>query len=57
MEIDLIGKFRFVPAGPGEFVAEDLPSTFRLRLPVDGPRDRFEFDWADVRSYARSLTP
>lgn len=57
VEIDLIGKFRFVPAGPGEFIAEDLPATFRLRLPVDGPRDRFEFDWADVRSYARRVPP
>jgi CubicO group peptidase (beta-lactamase class C family) len=57
VEIDLIGKFRFVPAGPGEFIAEDLPATFRLRLPVDGPGDRFEFDWADVRSYARRVPP
>lgn len=57
VEIDLIGKFRFVPAGPGEFIAEELPATFRLRVPVDGPRDRFEFDWADVRSYARRVPP
>ena len=57
VEIDLIGKFRFVPAGPGEFIAEELPATFRLRVPVDGPRDRFELDWADMRSYARRVQP
>jgi CubicO group peptidase (beta-lactamase class C family) len=33
-------------------VADDRPATFRLRLPQDGSHDRFEFDWADVRSYA-----
>jgi hypothetical protein len=51
--IDLIGPMRLVPAGPREFVAEDRPATFRLRLPQDGSHDHFEFDWADVRSYAR----
>jgi D-alanyl-D-alanine carboxypeptidase len=55
VEIDLIGKFRFIPAGPDEYVAEDLPATFRIRLPTDGPRDRFEFDWGEVRSYARRV--
>ena len=53
LTIDLIGPMRLVPAGPREFVAEDRPATFRLRLPPDGSVDRFEFDWADVRSYAR----
>lgn len=57
VEIDLIGKFRFMPAGPGEFIAEQLPATFRLRVPVDGPGDRFEFDWGEVRSYARRVKP
>lgn len=51
--IDLIGPMRMLPAGPREFVSEDRPATFRLRLPQDGSRDHFEFDWADVRSYAR----
>lgn len=53
VEIDLIGQFRFVPAGPGEYVAEELPATFRLRLPADGSRDRFELDWGAFRSYAK----
>ncbi len=52
VEIDLIGRFRFVPAGPREYVAEQLPATFRIRLPADGSLERFEFDWSDVRSYA-----
>jgi hypothetical protein len=51
--VDLLGPLRLVPVAPGECVAEDHPSTFRLRLPVDGSRDRFEFDWGEVRSYAR----
>lgn len=51
--IDLIGPMRLVPAGPGEFVAEDRPATFRLRTPPDGSGDHFEFDWGEVRSYAR----
>ncbi len=55
VEIDLIGKFRFIPAGPDEYVAEELPATFRMRLPADGSRDRFEFDWGEVRSYARRV--
>jgi CubicO group peptidase (beta-lactamase class C family) len=53
VEVDLLGPMRFVPAGPREFVAEDRPATFRLRLPTDGTDDRFEFDWGEVRSYAR----
>ena len=57
VEIDLIGKFRFVPAGQGEFIAEELPATFRLRVPADGPGDRFEFDWGEVRSFARRAKP
>jgi len=55
VEIDLVGKFRFVPAGPGEYIAQELPATFRLRLPADGSRDRFEFDWGEVRSYAKRI--
>jgi CubicO group peptidase (beta-lactamase class C family) len=53
VEIDLIGKFRFVRAGPHEYVAEELPSTFRLRWHPKTSRDRFEFDWGEFRSYAR----
>lgn len=53
VEIDLIGRFRFMPAGPREYVAEELPATFRLRVPGDSSGDRFEFDWGEVRSYAR----
>jgi hypothetical protein len=53
VEVDLLGPMRLVPAGPREFVAEDRPATFRLRLPPDGADDRFEFDWGEVRSYAR----
>jgi len=56
VEIDLIGKFRFIPAGADEYVAEELPATFRIRLPTDGPLDRFEFDWGEVRSYARRVS-
>ncbi len=55
VEIDLIGNFRFIPVGPYEYVAEELPATFRMRLPADGSRDRFEFDWGEVRSYARRV--
>jgi len=51
--VDLIGPMRLVPAGPHEFVAEDRPATFRLRMPPGGSSDRFEFDWGEVRSYAR----
>jgi hypothetical protein len=53
VEVDLLGPMRLVPAGPREFVAEDHPATFRLRLTPDGAEDRFEFDWGEVRSYAR----
>lgn len=56
VEIDLIGKFRFIPVGPDEYVAEEVPSTFRIRLPTDEPFDRFEFDWGEVRSYARRVS-
>lgn len=52
VEIDLIGTYLFVPAGPREYVAEELPATFRIRLPADGSLERFEFDWSDVRGYA-----
>jgi CubicO group peptidase (beta-lactamase class C family) len=51
--IDLIGPLTFAPAGPGEYIAVEYPATFRIRLPADGSRDRFEIDWGEVRSYAR----
>jgi D-alanyl-D-alanine carboxypeptidase len=53
VKIDLIDTFRFIPAGPREYVAEKFPATFRIRLPADGSRDHFELDWGEVRSYAR----
>ena len=53
VEIDLIGPLDFIPAGHGEYVADQFPATFRIRLPTDGTRDRFEIDWGEVRSYAR----
>ena len=52
---DLIDTFEFVPAGGREFVADKLPATFRIRLPADGSRDRFDLDWGEVRSYARRI--
>jgi len=53
--IDLLGTMRFVPTAAGEFVAEDRPATFRLRMaPVDR-QDSFEFEWGEVRSYARRV--
>jgi hypothetical protein len=55
VKIDLIDTFEFVPAGGREFVADKLPATFRIRLPADGSRDRFELDWGEVRSYARRI--
>lgn len=55
VNVDLLGPLRFVPAGAGEFIAEDRPATFRLRVPRDGSDDRFEFDWGEVRSYGRRL--
>jgi CubicO group peptidase (beta-lactamase class C family) len=54
--IDLIGPLTFVPAGPGEYIAAEFPATFRIRLPADGSRDRFDIDWGEVRSYARRAT-
>jgi hypothetical protein len=56
VEIDLIGPLEFVPAGRGEYIARQYPATFRIRLPTDGTRDRFEIDWGEVRSYARRPT-
>jgi CubicO group peptidase (beta-lactamase class C family) len=53
VEIDLIGPLDFIPGGPREYFAEKYPATFRIRLPADGARDRFELDWGEVRSYAR----
>jgi CubicO group peptidase (beta-lactamase class C family) len=55
VEIDLIGPMRFVPAGPAEYIAEEYPATFRIRMPPDGSRDAFEIDWGEVRSYARRV--
>jgi hypothetical protein len=57
VEIDLIGRLRFVPAGPREYIAEKYPVTFRIRLPSDGSRESFEVDWGEVRSYARRFEP
>lgn len=57
VKIDLIGSFDFAPVGHREFVATELPATFRIRLPADDTRDRFEFDWGEVRSYARRVKP
>ncbi|HXF45497.1 MAG TPA: serine hydrolase domain-containing protein [Burkholderiaceae bacterium] len=53
VNIDLIGPLDFVPVGRHEYVAEEFPATFRLRLPADGTNDRFELDWSELRSYAR----
>ena len=55
--IDLIDTLRFVPAAPRVYVAETYPATFRIRLPADGSRDRFECDWGELRSYARRVKP
>ena len=55
VEIDLIGPLTFVPAAPREYVAQEFPSSFRMRLPADGSPDRFEMDWAEVRSYAQRV--
>jgi hypothetical protein len=55
VEIDLIGKLVFVPAGANRYIARDYPATFLIRLPDDGSRDSFEFDWGEVRSYARRV--
>lgn len=55
VEIDLIGPLDFVPAGRGEYIAGQLPATFRIRPPADGSRDRFEIDWGELRSYARRV--
>jgi transposase-like protein len=51
-----VGRFqREGITGPREYVAEKYPATFRIRLPADGSRDRFELDWGEVRSYARRV--
>jgi hypothetical protein len=42
-------------AGQRKFIATKQPATFRIRLPVDGSRDRFEFDRGEVRSCARRV--
>ena len=55
VEIDLIGKLAFVPAGPNRYIARDYPATFLIQLPDDGSRDSFEFNWGEVRSYARRV--
>jgi CubicO group peptidase (beta-lactamase class C family) len=55
VEIDLISPLDFVPAGHGEYIARQLPATFRIRPTADGSRDRFEIDWGEVRSYARRV--
>ena len=55
VEIDLIGKLAFVPAGANRYIARDYPATFLIQLPGDGSRDSFEFNWGEVRSYARRV--
>jgi CubicO group peptidase (beta-lactamase class C family) len=55
VEIDLIGKLVFVPAGANRYIARDYPATFLIQLPDDGSRDSFEFNWGEVRSYARRV--
>jgi len=55
VKIDLLDTLDFVPAGPREYIAAKFPTTFRIRLPADGSRDQFEFDWGEVRSYARRV--
>jgi CubicO group peptidase (beta-lactamase class C family) len=55
VKIDLIDTFGFVPSGPREYIAEKFPATFRIRLAADGSGDHFEFDWGEVRSYARRV--
>lgn len=55
VEIDLIGPLTFAPAAPREYVAQEFPSSFRMRLPADGSLDRFEMDWGEVRSYAQRM--
>lgn len=55
VDIDLIGPLDFVPVDRREYVAEKFPATFRIRLPADGSRDRFELDWGEMRSYARRV--
>jgi len=51
----LIGKLAFVPAGANRYIARDYPATFLIKLPDDGSRDSFEFNWGEVRSYARRV--
>ena len=55
VEIDLIGRLQFIPAGPREYIAEKYPATFRIRQPPDGSGEAFEVDWGEVRSYARRV--
>jgi hypothetical protein len=55
VEIDLLGPMRLVPVGVGEFVAEDRPATFRLRMATGDSEDGFEFEWGEVRSHARRV--
>jgi CubicO group peptidase (beta-lactamase class C family) len=55
VKIDLIGPLVFVPAGANRYIARDYPATFLIQLATDGSRDSFEFDWGEVRSYARRV--
>jgi D-alanyl-D-alanine carboxypeptidase len=55
VEVDLLGPLRLVPVGPGEYVSEKQPATFLLRLTGNDDCDCFEFDWGEVRSYARRV--
>lgn len=36
-------------------IARDYPATFLIQLPDDGSHDSFEFNWGEVRSYARRV--
>lgn len=55
VRIDLIGPLAFVPSGANRYIARDYPATFMIQFPDDGSRDSFEFNWGEVRSYARRV--
>ena len=55
VRIDLLGPLTFVPAGANRYIARDYPATFMIQFPRDGSRDSFEFNWGEVRSYARRV--
>lgn len=55
VRIDLLGPLTFVPAGANRYIARDYPATFMIQFPRGGSRDSFEFNWGEVRSYARRV--